>query len=127
MSDKSMIDICYDVLLASKKPIKYTDLFNKVSKIKGLTEQEKESKIAVLYTDLFMDKRFCHFDGNKWDLTERYKYDEVQVNIQDEYAAIDNEEKENLDVDDYDDEEKKILGLTSENDEDSSSKEDGDN
>lgn len=129
MSDKSMIDITYDVLKSSKKPMKFADLYKEVAKQKGLSETEKADKIANYYTSLFMDKRFACLKDSRWDLTDRHKFDDTHVDVESIYNNLESETNENTDTEELDDDEKKDLGLINEEDEedeDSSSKENQD-
>lgn len=87
-----MIDIAYDVLSNSKKAVVFIDLWNNVSEIKGLTQSQKEDKIAQFYTDLSLDGRFVNMEDNRWDLKSRHRLEEVKKVTAEE--LIDDEEDE---------------------------------
>ena len=76
---KSMIDIAFDQLSKKKKPITFLKLWEEVSQIEGLTQQQIEDNIAQFYTDLSLDSRFAHMGENKWDLRSRRTYSEVVI------------------------------------------------
>ena len=69
MNDKSLIDYGYDVLSASKDPIKFIDLFNKVVELSGaeLSESELKIRMSKFYTQLSLDERFITLTDNFWD------------------------------------------------------------
>lgn len=78
MGQQPMIDIAYDVLNNSKVAVVFIELFNNVSEIKGLTQTQKDDKIAQFYTDLSLDGRFVIMEDNKWDLKSRHRLEEVR-------------------------------------------------
>jgi DNA-directed RNA polymerase subunit delta len=92
MGQQPMIDIAYDVLNNSKAAVVFIELFNNVSEIKGLTQAQKEDKIAQFYTDLSLDGRFVIMEDNKWDLKSRHRLEEVKKVSAEE--LIDDEEDE---------------------------------
>ncbi|MDQ0360785.1 DNA-directed RNA polymerase subunit delta [Breznakia pachnodae] len=92
MGQQPMIDIAYDVLNNSKSAVVFIELFNNVSEIKGLTQAQKEDKIAQFYTDLSLDGRFVIMEDNKWDLKSRHRLEEVKKVSAEE--LIDDEEDE---------------------------------
>lgn len=73
-----MIEIAYEILTNQKKALVFGDLWNEVSEVKGLTQTQKEDKIAQFYTDLSLDGRFLLLDGNMWDLRIRHRFEEVK-------------------------------------------------
>lgn len=89
-----MIDIAYDILNNSKEAIIFIDLWNSVSEKKGLTNTQKEDKIAQFYTDLSLDGRFVNMTDNKWDLKARHRLAEVKKVSAEDLIDDDDEEIE---------------------------------
>lgn len=114
---KSNVDIVYDIILKSKTPVNFKELWDKVCEIQGFDELEARKRISSFYTSLFLDGRFVNLKENKWDLRNRYQFDVVKQEIieseddEDEDKDIDPEEEydedfiENADEEDDDSEE----------------------
>ena len=102
MNNKSLLDYANDVLSASKDPVKFIDLFNKVVELSGLELSESELKIRMskFYTQLSLDGRFITLTDNYWDLRSRHKFEQVHLDMIDAYSdeedEIDEEEEELL-------------------------------
>lgn len=76
---KPMIDVAFDLMAKKKKPVTFLKIWEEVSQVSGLNEQQAEDNIAQFYTDISLDERFVHMPENKWDLRSRHKYEEVVV------------------------------------------------
>ena len=76
-SAKSMTDIAYDILYKKKRSIQFSKLWEDVSKIYGASND----RVAQFYSDLTLDSRFASLKENKWDLSERRKFNESHVDI----------------------------------------------
>jgi len=102
MNEKSLLDFGFDVLSASKEPVKFIDLFNKALELSGLELSESELKIRMskFYTQLSLDGRFITLTDNYWDLRSRHVYESVHLDMIDAYSdeddEIDEEEEELL-------------------------------
>lgn len=101
MSEKSLLDLAFEVINESKGKIAFKDLFEAVINRSGRTLDTNQYKkeMAKLYTQLSLDGRFASFEGNTWDLRSRYEFKDTYVNIAD-YGNDD---------EDVDEEEKKLL------------------
>jgi len=102
MSNKSFLDYAYDVIVSSKEPVPFKELFEKVVKLSGrtLSSDEVKSEMAKLYTRLSMDGRFACFNGNNWDLRSKHEYKDSYVDLS-QFSSEDDESG--------DEEEKKLL------------------
>ena len=102
MCEKSLIDYGYDVLSASKEPVKFIDLFNKALELSGLELSEAELKVRMskFYTQLSLDGRFITLTDNFWDLRSRHVFEQVHLDMIDAYSDED---------DDIDEEEEELL------------------
>lgn len=75
--NKSMTDVAYDIMLSKKRSIQFNKLWEEVSKICKVSNDN----IAQFYSDISLDSRFVALKENKWDLTERRKYDESHIDL----------------------------------------------
>jgi len=102
MNEKSLIDYGFEVLSASKDPIKFIDLFKKSLELSGLelSESELKVKMSKFYTQLSLDGRFITLTDNFWDLRSRHVFEKVHLDMIDAYS---DEEEE------IDEEEEKLL------------------
>lgn len=104
MADKSLLDLAFDVLTESDKPVTFKALFDKayaLSKLE-LSDAEMKSRMSKFYTQLTLDGRFAVLTDNKWDLSNRHKYDECHKEVEDAYSDED-------DVEEYDPEEAALI------------------
>ena len=97
MNEKSLLEIAYDVVSASKNPLSFKALWNKVVKEKGLSEAEAADRVSQFYTNLLLDGRFVNLGDNSWDLRARHTFDKVHIDMRDVYtdveASADDEEE----------------------------------
>ena len=100
--EKSLLDYGFDVLSASKEPIKFIDLFKKSLELSGLELSEAELKVRMskFYTQLSLDGRFITLTDNFWDLRSRHVFEKVHLDMIDAYSDEDEE---------IDEEEEKLL------------------
>ena len=102
MNEKSLLDYGYDVLSASKEPVKFIDLFNKALELSGLEFSDADLKVRMskFYTQLSLDGRFITLTDNFWDLRSRHVFEQVHLDMIDAYSdeedEIDEEEEELL-------------------------------
>lgn len=92
---KSMTDVAYQCLSKRKKEIEFLKLWTDVSNQMNIPEEKLRKKKSQFYSELMLDSRFASLEGNKWDLRNRRKFDEVHVDTSD--IAVDDEELEDLD------------------------------
>ena len=102
MNEKSLLDYGFDVLNASKDPIKFIDLFNESLKLSGLEFSQAELKLRMskFYTQLSLDGRFITLTDNYWDLRSRHVFEQVHLDMIDAYSD---------EEDEVDEEEEKLL------------------
>ena len=102
MNEKSLLDYGFDVLSASKDPVKFLDLFNKSLELSGLqlSDNELKARMSKFYTQLSLDGRFITLTDNYWDLRSRHVFEKVHLDMIDAYS---DEEEET------DEEEEKLL------------------
>lgn len=116
MTQKSNLDVAYELVLKKKNPVQFLKLWEEVSQIQGYTQEAADALIGKFYTNLSLDGRFITLGENTWDLRERYSFDKVHIDMNDVYSEVeeeiideDEEVSENLEEDfdkDEDEEEK---------------------
>lgn len=92
----TMTDIAYDFLSKKKKEIDFIKLWTEVAKAMNIPEEKLKRKKAQFYSELLLDNRFASLEGNKWDLRNRRKFEEVHINTED--IELDDEEDETEDT-----------------------------
>src|SRR5690625_1185400 len=69
----SLIELAKIIMLEENKAMKFSEAFNKVADLKGLSEEERTSKISQFYTDLNADGSFVSGGSNTWGLKRWYR------------------------------------------------------
>ena len=92
------VDIAYDYLKQQKHSVSFKELWKVVVDALHFDDKTASHKISRFYTDLTMDGRFASLDHNEWDLKTHTRYEEI--NLQDDEDDIDEEEE--LDSEDED-------------------------
>ena len=92
---KSNLDVAYELVSNKRKPVEFSKLWEEVSQIQGLSEEEAKGKASKFYTALSLDGRFITLGENTWDLRSRYTFDKVHIDMNEVYADdIEDNEKE---------------------------------
>lgn len=91
-----MIDVAFDLMSKKKKQVTFLKLWEEVSQVMGLSEEQAEDNIAQFYTDIALDNRFVHMGENKWDLRSRHTFKEVVVDTE---ALIIDDDNDDIDYD----------------------------
>ena len=92
---KSNLDVAYELVSNKRKPVEFSKLWEEVSQIQGLSEEESKGKASKFYTALSLDGRFITLGENTWDLRSRYTFDKVHIDMNEVYADdIEDDEKE---------------------------------
>ena len=92
---KSNLDVAYELVSKKRKPDEFSKLWEEVSQIQGLSEEEAKGKASKFYTALSLDGRFITLGENTWDLRSRYTFDKVHIDMSEVYADdIEDDEKE---------------------------------
>lgn len=85
----SYTDLAAMILKEEKKSLNTPELFKRICKLLGLSDDEYASKIGDFYTSLTTDKTFILLDDATWDLRDRHS---VKVTLNEE----DTEDEEDL-------------------------------
>ena len=92
---KSNLDVAYELVSNKRKPVEFSKLWEEVSQIQGLSEEDAKAKASKFYTALSLDGRFITLGENTWDLRSRYTFDKVHIDMNEVYADdIEDDEKE---------------------------------
>ena len=81
ISEMSLIEIAYELLVEKKKAVAFQEILDEVSALVGLTKQQVKEKIAQFYTELNIDGRFLAVGNNQWGLRVWYPVDQVVEEI----------------------------------------------
>ena len=76
---ESMTDVAFNCSSKRKKEMEFARLWQEVSKTMKMTDEQVSRKKSQFYSELMLDSRFAPLKGNKWDLRNRRKYEEVHT------------------------------------------------
>jgi len=109
---KSMLDVAYDILVASDTSLAFGDILKQVAESLGMSEEVARSKMSQFYTNLSVDGRFVCCTDNHWEVRERVPFNQVHIDMNDAYN-----EKDDGEDDDTEDDVEKELGEEDEEEE----------
>lgn len=72
ISKMPLIELAKIMMLEERKALKFSEVFKKVADLKGLSEEERTSKMGQFYTDLNADGSFVSNGSNTWGLKRWY-------------------------------------------------------
>ena len=100
--EKSNLDVAFELDSRKKNPVVFSKLWEEVSQIQGLSEEEAKKRASKFYTALSLDGRFITLGDNTWDLRSRYTFDKVHIDMNEVYSdEADEVEDEDRSEDDY--------------------------
>ena len=100
--EKSNLDVAFELVSNKRKPVEFAKLWEEVSQIQGLSEEEAKKRASKFYTALSLDGRFITLGDNTWDLRSRYTFDKVHIDMNEVYTDdSDDVEDEDRSEDDY--------------------------
>ena len=76
---QSMTDVAFSILGKRKKEVEFAKLWTEVAKQMKVPEEKQRKKKSQFYSELMLDSRFAALEGNKWDLRNRRKFEEVHI------------------------------------------------
>ncbi len=88
MTEKTFLEIAYDFVSNSSKPVSFKEIWETVVSEKGLDESVANSKVGQFYTTLMLDGRFVTLGENMWDLRSRHTFDKVHIDMKDVYSDV---------------------------------------
>ncbi len=72
MKNISYVDLAYEILNSSSNTFHYKDLLLEVGHRKGLSQEELNQVMAVIYSEINIDGRFVSIGQNVWGLKRWY-------------------------------------------------------
>ena len=117
---KSLLDLAFDYISQNKGPVAFKDLWAYVTEQAGLDEATAAKKVSSFYTNLLIDGRFTTLGDNRWDLANRYTFDETHKDreLMLAYSDDDDSEEDEVDEDEEEKEYNKVFKETSDDSED---------
>lgn len=97
MAKSPMLEIAAEVLEEAGKQLTFHDLWEKVISKMDIDKKAATKRIARLYSDMTLDKRFVSLPKNQWDLKKRLKLEDTIVDTSD--IIVEDEEFEDDDID----------------------------
>lgn len=88
MNEKSMLEVAYDFVSASKNPVSFKDIWAYVCKEKEIDAETASVKVGQFYTTVMLDGRFVTLGENMWDLRARHTFDKVHIDMKDVYNDV---------------------------------------
>ena len=96
-------DLAYMILNETNKKMTINVLFEEVCKIKGLSQDIFEQKIADFFQVLSTEKRFVMLENGKWDLTDRHsKKIVIDEDEDDDFVELEEEPQDEEETPDFD-------------------------
>lgn len=97
-------DLAYMILNETNKKMTINVLFEEVCKIKGLSQDIFEQKIADFFQVLSTEKRFVMLENGKWDLTDRHSKKIVidEDDDDDDFVELEEEPQDEEETPDFD-------------------------
>lgn len=81
LTEESLINLAYGILVESKKPLAFQDIIAEIEKLNARTPAEMKANMNQFYTDVNIDGRFMILAENRWALREWYAIDQVEEEI----------------------------------------------
>ncbi len=104
MAKMPLIELAKIIMLEEKKAMKFSEAFNKVADLKGLSEEERTSKISQFYTDLNADGSFVSNGSNTWGLKRWYREEQKLVEAEQSTVIVNRKKRRSSEDDDFDEE-----------------------
>ncbi len=96
-SQESTIDMAYEIIKEEQHPVEFYDLWNRIVELKGFTQEQIDENESVFYTNITLDGRVINVGDNRWDLRERHKFEDVNIDMNDVYSDDDSAEEDDVD------------------------------
>ena len=100
MSEKSNLDIAFDLIVNTGKEVSFKEIWEEVIRVQGYDEETAKRLMGQFYTNLSLDGRFVTLGDNKWDLRSRHTFDKVHIDMNDVYSDVETTSDEDVDEED---------------------------
>jgi len=101
MSNKSNLDVAYDLIVRSEGPVEFKAIWAEIIEVQGLDPIAARKLIGQFYTNLSLDGRFVTLGENVWDLRERQEYEKVHIDMNDVYRDIETTQEIDAEEEEY--------------------------
>ena len=89
---KSLLDIAYEYVKASKEPVPFATLWDYVCKEANVDAQAAQSRVGQFYTNLTLDGRLVVLKNNLVDLKTRHASKDYIIDMKDAYTEAEIED-----------------------------------
>lgn len=109
----TLLEAAEKILLQSKQPLSFLELYNAICEVKELSDEEKNEKISQVYADFITSAKFVYVGDDLWDLKSRQSIDlwdkdgafyQEFPDYEEEVEEVEEEEEEDVENDDDDEE-----------------------
>lgn len=104
ISKMPLIELAKIIMLEEKKAMKFSEAFKKVADLKGLSEEERTSKIGQFYTDLNADGSFVSSGSNTWGLKRWYRDEQKNIDTDQPTISLKRKKRKSGNDEDFDEE-----------------------
>ena len=98
MKAGSMIETAASILGQHDSPMSFAALWREVKLALDIDEEEGNRRIGHFYTSISLDGRFVALSDNFWDLSSRYKYDQVHHDSSEYYSDAEETDQDPDDI-----------------------------
>ncbi|WP_018133024.1 DNA-directed RNA polymerase subunit delta [Effusibacillus pohliae] len=77
VKEMALVDLAYEILREVNKPLHYRDLMQEVANLRGMSEEDIQAVLGMLYTEINIDGRFLCIGNNTWGLKRWYPVDKT--------------------------------------------------
>jgi len=105
MVEKSMLDIAYDLIVASGQAVSFKDIW---AKILSIATETPANRMGRFYTNMTLDGRFVALGGNMWDLRTNYTFKQLYEDARGVFRDVEEVEEEK-EIDPFEEPEEEIL------------------
>jgi len=106
---ESLLNIAYRIIEKSSDPMEFAKLWDAICTEADLSKEVADKKVARFYTNLSLDGRFANLGNNMWDLRSRHAFAQVHIDLKDVYADLDTRDTGDSDEVQEEQEYKKLL------------------
>jgi len=105
MVEKSMLDIAYDLIVASGQAVSFKDIW---AKILSIAPETPANRMGRFYTNMTLDGRFVALGGNMWDLRTNYTFKQLYEDARGVFRDVEEVEEEK-EIDPFEEPEEEII------------------
>lgn len=100
-----MLDIAYDLIVASGQAVSFKDIW---AKILSIAPETPANRMGRFYTNMTLDGRFVALGGNMWDLRTNYTFKQLYEDARGVFRDVEEVEEEK-EIDPFEEPEEEII------------------